>query len=63
MKGFAKSNAIHVVRTRPADQIACDIVAPEKQVENGGVDLLGAVQFSWALEPACQEMKARYMCG
>src|SRR5262245_17253301 len=35
-----KSNAIDVVGTRPADQIACDLVAPEKQVEHSRVDVL-----------------------
>jgi hypothetical protein len=40
-EGIPKSNVIDVVGTRPADQIARDIVAPEKPVKNGRIDLLG----------------------
>jgi hypothetical protein len=35
-----ESNAIDVVDARPADQIACDIVAAKKHIENRRVDLL-----------------------
>ena len=40
-KGIPESNAIDVIGARPVDQIARDIVAPEKQVEHGRVDLPG----------------------
>jgi hypothetical protein len=44
-EGIPKSNAIDVVGTRPADQIACGIIASEKQVENGKVDVPGRCNF------------------
>jgi hypothetical protein len=50
-EGIPKSNAIYVVGARAADQIACDIVAPEQQVENGRVDLLGRCNFSGGSSP------------
>jgi hypothetical protein len=50
-EGIRKTNAIDVVATRTADQIACDVVAPEKQVENGRVDVLGRCEFPWRSSP------------
>ena len=40
-EGIPESDAIDVAGTRPADQSAYEIVAPEKQVEDRRVDLLG----------------------
>jgi hypothetical protein len=50
-EGIRKSNAIYVIGARPADEIACDIVAPEKQVENGGVDVRGRCDVSGRATP------------
>jgi hypothetical protein len=50
-EGIAKSNAIDVVGARPANQVACDIVAPEKQVENGKVDVLRRCNLSGRSSP------------
>ena len=47
-EGIRKSNAIDVVGAGPADQIPGDIVAPEKQVEDGGIDLRGRCNFPGA---------------
>jgi len=40
-EGIPESDAIDVAGTRPADQSAYEIVAPEKQVDDGSVDVLG----------------------
>ena len=50
-EGIPKPNAVDVVGTRPADQIACDIVAPKELLEDGWVDLPGRCNFPGRSSP------------
>jgi len=50
-EGTRKSNAIDVVGTRAADEIACDVVAPQKQVEHRRLDVVGGCKFPGRSSP------------
>ena len=61
-EGIQKSNAIDVVGTSPADQIACDVVTTEKQVEAGGSICGAGAIFLGARAAAFHPTTARYTC-